>query len=337
MNNASAVILRNESDLRFPALMMGLEDEALLPALKDQVDVLCTHSGLAASLETRAGRVWFGYETLAQEGPRYGTVVIFMPKAQRELELRVALARTLVASDGELWLVGAKREGINGGARRFKEQLDGAWKRDNARHCQLWSSRAEAQPPAFDMEYWYCLRPVESHGERIQVADFPGVFSEGRLDDGTDLLLGTFSDKPRGPVLDFACGAGVVGVWLLSRWPDLTLTLLDVQAQAVACAKRTLAANQAQAEVLASDGLGGVHSQFGTIVTNPPFHEGIRTDTTATERFIHDCAQHLVRGGSLRLVANRFLPYPDLIQKTLGPVTTLAENSRFCVYEAHKR
>ena len=48
----------------------------------------------------------------------------------------------------------------------------------------------------------------------LKVVSLPGVFSHGRLDRGTALLLEHLDKLPSGHLLDFGCGAGVLGAAL---------------------------------------------------------------------------------------------------------------------------
>ncbi len=45
----------------------------------------------------------------------------------------------------------------------------------------------------------------------LKVISLPGVFSHGRLDRGSALLLEHLDKLPSGHLLDFGCGAGVLG------------------------------------------------------------------------------------------------------------------------------
>ena len=137
--------------------------------------------------------------------------------------------------------------------------------------------------------------------------------------------------------LDFACGSGVIGAWLQTRYPDLgPVDGVDVQAQAIDCARQTYARNSASGELVASDGLPAELGYYRSIITNPPFHTGVRTDTSMTETFLRQVRAHLWPGGELRLVANRFLPYVSLLEEGVGPVRILAEDGRFVVYQARR-
>lgn len=314
-----------------PDLPAGLDVSAGLPL------VITEHAGLASALET-GGRcqVSFGYDLPPLSGGRPDTMVLFVPKARQALDMHLALARSLLADGGQLVLVGEKREGIAGAARQLQALVPGARKVDSARHCQVWVARPEPTAVAFDSETWLQWHEVDVAGARISVAGMPGIFSDGRLDEGTSRLLESLSDKPvTGPVLDFACGAGVVGSWLQARFDDLgPVDGVDVQAQAILCAGRTYQRNGAQGDIVASDGLPAHLGRYRTIVTNPPFHSGVRTDTSMTEQFLREARRHLMPGGEMRLVANRFLPYQSLLEQCVGKCTLLYEDRRFAVYQA---
>ncbi|MCW5458139.1 class I SAM-dependent methyltransferase, partial [Pseudomonas aeruginosa] len=290
------------------------------------------HAGEQAQLDARfPGRSRF--DTRAPVGA-WSAAVLFLPKS-RELAdyLLASLAARLPG--GELFLVGEKRGGIE----RASKQLAAYGrprKLDSARHCQLWQVQVEqapAEPDLLALAQRYSLPLAD--GE-LQVVSLPGVFSHGRLDRGSALLLEHLDDLPKGHLLDFGCGAGVLGALVKRRYPASRLTLLDVDAFAVASSRLTLAANGLDGEVIAADGIDGAPRGLAAIVSNPPFHQGVHTDYQASERLLQRAAEHLAAGGELRLVANSFLKYPPLIERHLGPCRTLAEGDGFRVYTARR-
>ncbi|GGY63981.1 class I SAM-dependent methyltransferase [Marinobacter zhanjiangensis] len=339
-SNAVAALERNPELLAGRVGFIGLPGPDL-PAGLD-VDsgpplVITEHAGLAGALEAAGHcRVSFGYGLPDQSRQSLDTVVLFVPKARQAVAMQLALAGALLAEDGRLVLVGEKREGIAGGARQLQALAENARKADSARHCQVWVARPEPGSRGFDPEEWLQWHDVDVAGVRIRVAGMPGIFSDGRLDEGTERLLESLADQPvSGPVLDFACGAGVIGSWLQERYPGLgPVDGVDVQAQAVMCARKTYECNGAGGEIFAADGVPAHLGRYGTIVTNPPFHSGVRTDTTMTERFLRDARRHLKPGGELRLVANRFLPYQPLLEQSVGNCRVLFEDRRFTIYQA---
>ena len=118
------------------------------------------------------------------------------------------------------------------------------------------------------------------------------------------------------------------------RNPETRFELVDVDALALYCASETLKRNNIDAEVYPSDGLSNVHGRFAGVVSNPPFHSGIRHDTSIAERFFEQVTRNLLPRGVLRIVANGFLKYPALVEAHIGPCQVLRENNRFKVYSA---
>lgn len=340
MLNTHDVLLRNSESLSGRLALIGLADAAVLPDLPGKPGLIMTdHAGVFAGWQGLQGwQAVFGYEDSALAADCADTVVVFMPKSRPELELRLALAGHLATAGGRLVLIGEKKEGIASGARVMQFTFPDACKIDSARHCQVWEAPVPAGLTGFNLGAWLSWHKIRSGGVELDVAGLPGIFSEGRLDEGTARLLDSFADGvPEGPVMDFACGAGVVGAWLAKKKPDIALDAVDVQFQAVACTRATFERAGIDAHVWPSDGLSEVEGKYRLLVSNPPFHTGVRTDMSMTEAFLRDAARHLQRGGELRIVANTFLPYPDLIQRYVGPCETLSQDKRFSVYRAFRR
>ena len=331
MDPRSEVLLRQAELFSGPVLLAGLPADGLLGELPEAHGWSWhwdEHSAVAAR---HPGRCQFGTQVPAQA---FAAAVLFLPKS-RELTdyLLAALAARLPGAP--LWLVGEKRAGIERAAKQL-EPFGRSRKLDSARHCQLWQVTVEQAPTAPELETLARHYPVATADGELQVVSLPGVFSHGRLDVGSRLLLEHLDGLPQGEVLDFGCGAGVLGAALQRRYPDSRLHLLDVDAFAVASSRLTLAANGLQAEVQAGRGIMDAPAGLAAIVSNPPFHQGVHTDYQATEQLLRDAARHLRPGGELRLVANSFLRYAPLIEQHLGPCTVLAERDGFRVYSARR-
>ncbi|WP_297792228.1 methyltransferase [uncultured Marinobacter sp.] len=343
--NAHEALLRNRDLIKGRLALIGLSDAALLSQLPSGGIAMTEHAGVFSRMPVIKG--WqsaYGYDDQALQAGCADTLVIFLPKARAELTFRLELARWLAADGAKLVMIGEKREGIAGAVKQLKNVAPEPTKVDSARHCQVWLAESFESVTTFDLEAWMQWHTVECAGVQVEVAGLPGIFSDGQLDDGTAMLLQSLAQQPlaRGYALDFACGAGVIGSWL-QCWQRAQgiepspVDAVDVQSQAVICAGATYSRAQALGDVMASDGLRGVTRKYRAIVTNPPFHTGVRTDTSMTERFLQQVAVHLQPGGELRLVANSFLPYEALMAKCIGPVTRLQSDKRFTVYSAKRR
>lgn len=341
--NSHEALLKNRHILHGRLAVIGPADVSLMPALAGTGLVVSEHFGLWQRLATIDGwKAAFGYDDPVLVPAEADTVVVFLPKARAELALRLDLARWLAAKGARLILVGEKKEGIAGAAKQLRAMAPDAVKVDSARHCQVW--QADVQPlQVFDIKEWLEWHPVECKGIRFEVAGLPGIFSAGELDAGTAMLLGSVVDFPlnEGPVLDFACGAGVIGTWLQlyqrsGGQASIPVDGVDVQSQAVTCARSTYRRAAVDGVITASDGLDKVDGKYAAVLSNPPFHTGIRTDTSMAEQFLRQVAGHLLPGGELRLVANSFLPYEELIRRHVGQVRAIAGDKRFTVWSARR-
>lgn len=343
--NSHQALLKNQHLLSGRLALLGVASAHLLTELPAGGFAMSEHAGVYHELERhKAWQACFGYEDLALAESRYDSVVVFLPKARAELEMRLALARSLAAENARLILVGEKKEGIAGAIKQLKAVAPQACKVDSACHCQVWCADTIEPVPGFRVQDWLSWSSIECAGISVEVAGLPGIFSQDGLDNGTRMLLETLAENPvrADRLLDFACGAGVIGAWV-QAWqaareaPVASIDGVDVQSQAVICARETYQRNSAAGTVFASDGLAGIDGQWHGIISNPPFHTGVKTDTSMTEQFLQDVKRHLQPGGELRLVANSFLPYEPLIKRYIGRVERLREDGRFTVYRAFRR
>ena len=187
----------------------------------------------------------------------------------------------------------------------------------------------------FIYEDWYKCYQIEFNQIKLDIYSLPGVFSHGALDMGTRLLLENIA-KPKAKILDFGCGAGLIGAYLAKSNDNVTITGLDVSALAIASTLKTYEANEIEGHALISDGLSEVKAAYNQVYSNPPFHSGVKTNYAITEQFINTVKQYIYPHGSLTLVANSFLKYQPLLENQFGRYDTVARNRRFNVYHASK-
>lgn len=333
MYNTSQVILRNADHLEnLETLVLNPPADPLLAQLDLPVRSLTWDYSAFLVLQRQNKPVDFGVQP-SVTGP-FGQALIFMPKAQAEFSLLWQLACAHVKPGSSVWFVGEKREGINTAANRLADAGVQLVKVDSARHCQLWQAYAPANVAAPVLDDLYQSFELPWGDRTLTICSLPGVFGVGRLDEGTDLLLEHLGEVPAGRVLDFGCGAGVIGACLKASQPKAEVHLVDIHAMALESARRTLAINELKGEVYPSDGLAQVSGKFRAIYTNPPFHAGVKTDYRVTTQLIRDARERLEKGGELRLVANAFLHYPELIQDVFGNCEILAQTSKFRVLRA---
>ena len=295
----------------------------------DSRDVSHREDGFCIEQKASGHIHWFS--PFIPAGNTFSDILIFMPKSKPQTQMLLAMAHAALAEGGRIHIVGENKGGIKSVA-KLTDKIGPNQKVDSARHCSLVTVMPETAASSFVPADWLTETEYEVNELTWDVVSLPGVFSHGELDEGTRMLLEKGSDRLRGKVLDFACGAGVIGAYLLKRYPHLDMSLLDVSALALFCAARTLKANNLSATLLAANGLHSIDRSFSHIVTNPPFHTGVKTDYTVTRRFIEDSKRRLASGGTLQMVANRFLPSPGLLGDVFPQTHTVAQDTRLSLY-----
>ena len=161
----------------------------------------------------------------------------------------------------------------------------------------------------------------------------PSVFAQGKLDEGTRLLIEALQVQPADEALDIGCGAGYLGLHIARQASRGHVTMVDASLVTVALAQRNITeSGLPNINVLPSDGAQAVLSQrFDLVVTNPPFHQGGIQTTEIAERFIREAAQILRPQGRFYLVANRFLKYEPTLKAHFNNIAEIGGNTRFKV------
>lgn len=300
---------------------------------------------LPARFETAASRAftqfYHHWQTLSQtmgDKAQYGltvdadfiadsdTLIYYWPKNKPEAQFQLMNILSLLPVGTDIFVVGENRSGVRSAEQMLAEYAP-LNKIDSARRCGLYHGRLEKQP-TFDAESFW----GEYQLDNLTIKTLPGVFSRDGLDVGSQLLLSTLTPHTKGKVLDVGCGAGVLAATLASHSPKVRLTLSDVSAPAVEASRATLAANDVEGEVIASNVFSEINGRFDMIISNPPFHDGMQTSLDAAQTLIRGAVRHLNSGGELRIVANAFLPYPAVLDETFGFHEVIAQTGRFKVY-----
>ncbi|UXZ55141.1 methyltransferase [Halomonas sp. 7T] len=261
-----------------------------------------------------------------------GQVVLFWPKAHQLGIWWLEWLCRMLPENTPVDVVGEHQGGIKRVPKILSELGMRCDKLDNARRCSLFATRTVAiDTPDSGWQHFEALG--------MTLVSHPGVFGHGKVDEGTQLLLQAVETaldaRPRKAlkVLDMGCGDGIISAWLAARGHQVTA--VDVSAFAVDACRRTLAANQLDGQVLESNVYTALEGQhFDLIVSNPPFHQERDVSYGPSARLIEEAPSHLTDKGQLMLVANTFLPYPGLLERTFGSFETLADNRRFRVYHA---
>ncbi len=174
------------------------------------------------------------------------------------------------------------------------------------------------------------------------VQGLPAVFARERLDPGSGELLPFIrrqvaSLPQQAPVLDLACGNGLLGITALAQRPDLRLCFTDISSQAVISARQNLmraglAADDHSDQVFHADGVPEQTGPFRMILLNPPFHEGGTVGDHIALRLFAQAARSLTADGVMLMVGNRHLGYHRSLRSYFHEVEQLHGSPRFVVF-----
>lgn len=173
-----------------------------------------------------------------------------------------------------------------------------------------------------DLDLWVC-----AHG---------AAFAGTKLDLGTRFLLGFLDqmDPAASAAVDLGCGTGIIAATLARARPQLSVLATDQSAAAVSSALATAAANglTERVQVLRDDAMSTLpDASVELVVCNPPFHLGTSVHAGAALKLFEAAGRVLRPGGQLWAVFNSHLPYPDQLNRTVGPTRVIDRNAKFTV------
>jgi len=228
----------------------------------------------------------------------------------------------------------------NHGAKSYEsalEKLAGNIASSSKSKCRIFSAR---KTDSFDSklacEWINDAKPrnVESHGLLSQ----PGLFSWDRADIGSQLLLEHLPENLTGTGMDLCCGWGFLARHILERNPGITaLHLVEADRLALNCAEANMKQWLDRIHRHWLDAASEtVPVKMDWAVCNPPFHTGYATDIGLGQKIIEGACASLKRNGKLWMVANRKLPYEQVLEKRLMHHRIVVQAEGFKVIEAIK-
>lgn len=234
---------------------------------------------------------------------------------------------------GPLLVYGAKDEGVASAATLMAEYLEGVETLGVGGHCRVLKG-VRGTNPLFEgdvLQRWREVHPLDLPGLPDRWVSYPGVFAQGHMDPGTRLLLAALPPLERSVrILDYGCGSGIIGAFLLGRYPGVRVHFSDVDCVALEAARE----NVPEGVFHLREGLPFPPAEpYDAIVTNPPFHRGKEEEPGLIRDLIERSPQGLSRRGRLILVAQRRLPLEGALRAVFQEVALLAHEGGFRVWE----
>jgi 16S rRNA (guanine1207-N2)-methyltransferase len=275
------------------------------------------------------------------EGDALFDLVLVLPPRQRE-ESRALLAMALqhVSENGVVLASALNTEGARSSERDLAA-LAGPVRSLSKHKCRVfWTPAGSRKIDLPLLAQWASLdapRPIADG----RFLSRPGLFAWDRIDAASALLAANLPVDLSGRGADLGAGFGFLAAEVLARCPRVqTLDLFEAEARALELARANMDRDGNAAGVRLGfhwqDVTTGLTSRYDFIVSNPPFHQGRADQPDLGRAFIVAAAAALNPGGRFWMVANRHLPYENVLTASFASVRTVKERDGFKVIEAFK-
>ncbi len=254
-----------------------------------------------------------GWEVATEPSGTFDVAIVFLPR--EKVRARAMIAAAAACTVGRLVIDGTKTDGVESILREVRGRAS-VGEVISKSHGKIFTVDGGA------FEDWL-VEPVTVDGFRIS----PGLFSADGPDRGSRALAAVLPPLS-GTVADLGAGWGFLSATVLRSQEVQRLHAVEAEHEAIAC----LSSNLDDARV-ALHWADATHwrppGPLDAVVMNPPFHAGRRPDPSIGRAFISAAGAMLTKQGSLWMVANRHLPYEDVLHRTFARVEEIAGDSGF--------
>lgn len=326
-------------------------------------DLAWPNEGGALFLRARAGKGWYEQvsrglvcqqsfkpfaDELCREGltltdvaeGRYPLVLLLPPRCREEARALLALAVQRAAPGGVVLACQANNEGARSGEADLA-RLAGPVLSLSKHKCRVfWSQVDTTRVDAALVGEWAALDEPRPIGDG-RFLSRPGLFAWSRIDAASALLARCLPRDLGGRGADLGAGFGYLSAEVAERCPTVTaLDLYEAEARGLELARHNLAryGERIALDYLWHDVTTGLVAGrcYDFIVSNPPFHQGRADQPEIGRAFLVAAAAALRAGGRFWLVANRHLPYEEVLRHNFRRVREVCVEQGFKVIEAVK-
>lgn len=238
----------------------------------------------------------------------------------------------LLEDGGKLFIAGKKKTGIKRYADMLKN-LEGKTEKNASRgKTRIYVHRKKGE---LDASFKEVEKNFESSFGDLE-AEFitcEGLFSSGKLDTGSKMLMENLEVERDEDVLDLASGYGAVGLYIKKVF-SAGVTLSDDNLLSLRYAEKNFKRNNAKAsDFVHCDCLEEFSSEsFDLIVSNPPTHQG----SSITDEMFEGSFRKLRPGGRLVIVYNRNMNFRVQLEEIFDSTEVLDDQDNFRVLKASK-
>ncbi|MBV7408489.1 class I SAM-dependent methyltransferase [Maritimibacter sp. DP1N21-5] len=261
-----------------------------------------------------------GYRVLQAPEGTYAAAIVHIPRAKdaaKGLLSEAAAHAALIVVDGQ------KTDGIDSILKAVKAVATPDAVQSKAHGKIFWLA-------APDLALWKATPRTVKGGFVTR----PGVFSADGPDKGSEALVAAMPTLAE-HVVDLGAGWGFLSRHILQNEAVTQLDLVEADLTALDCARENVTDPRARffwADATAFE----PRALADWVVTNPPFHTTRAGDPNLGRAFIDAAADMLKPTGQMVLVANRHLPYEDLIATRFREHAEIGGTSGFKVIRAVK-
>lgn len=261
-----------------------------------------------------------GFAVAERAEGEFAAAIVIMPRSKALARAMVAEAVAAVDVGGPIWVDGQKTDGVESLYKdlRGRVEMSQSFAKAHGRAFVF------AAPGADAFADWQAqtLTPLPGFVTR------PGVFSADGVDPGSALLAAHLPADLKGKGADLGAGWGWLSTQVLRRAAVRELHLVEAEAEALVCARANIKDERAvfhwaDATRFRPDAV------LDFVVMNPPFHVTRSADPALGAGFIRAAAKMMHPAGRLCLVANRTLPYEEVLRSTFVIVSPVAISGGF--------
>lgn len=256
----------------------------------------------------------------------------FWSKNKKEIKFILSYLFSILKLNCNIYIIGQKKTGVNSIKKLFHNSIINVRKIDKSNKYLLFKGILLKNIP-FNYQDFIKIYTWKN----ITIQTLPGVFGYNGIDKGSKMLLSTFNKIVKGDVLDIGSGSGILGIFLKKKFPNILLTLIDINLFALWCSRKSLKLNNFSGTVHKSNIYSNIFKKFNLIISNPPIHDDLDIEKNYIINIIINAKKFLKNGGELRLVSNSFLNYDYYFKKTFQNFNIIQKNKVYKVYQSFKR
>ncbi|MFD1883290.1 class I SAM-dependent methyltransferase [Paracoccus pacificus] len=267
-----------------------------------------------------------GFDVRTEPQTPHDAAIVFLPRARAEARARVAEAAGRLRPGAALWIDGQKTDGVDAMLRDLRGFV-AVDQMDSRAHGRIF--RVIVPDGAWLPADWAAAPIAAAPG----FTTMPGMFSADAPDPASELLAAHLPAKLPSRIVDLGAGWGWLAAQAL-RHPGVTaLHLVEADHAALECARRNITDPRA---VFHWADARDFHlpEPVNGVIMNPPFHDGRAADPGLGRAFIQTAARLLTGAGTLWMVANRQLPYEQVLRECFRDSAEIAGDGRFKVLTA---